>query len=113
MIFFIIGSSASTIVVLKYILHDRFSMTYMGPLHFFLGLEISQDASGIKLSHAKYVRDILDRFHMTSCKSAPTPFLSRIKLDDGMDTPLVENTLYRNLVGSILCWLWSLIIFLI
>jgi hypothetical protein len=26
----------------------------MGLLHFFLGLKISQDASGIKLSQAKY-----------------------------------------------------------
>jgi hypothetical protein len=39
----------SSIVVVKDILHDRFSMMNMGPLHFFLGLEISQDAYGIKL----------------------------------------------------------------
>jgi hypothetical protein len=37
----ITGSSASTIVVVKDILHDRFSMMDMGPLQFFLGLEIS------------------------------------------------------------------------
>jgi hypothetical protein len=98
----ITGSSTSAIVVVKDILHDRFSMTDMGPLHFFLGLEISQDASSIKLSQAKYVRDLLDRFHMTNCKSAPTPFLSGIRLEDGEDTPLVDNTLHRQLVGSIL-----------
>jgi hypothetical protein len=46
----ITGSSASTIVVVKYIFHDGFSMMDMGPLHFFLILEISQDASGIKIS---------------------------------------------------------------
>jgi len=80
--------------VVKYILHDRFSKTNMGPLHFFFGLEIRQDASCIKLSQAKYVMDILDRFHMIDRKSAHTPFLSGIKLEDGGDTPLVENTLY-------------------
>jgi hypothetical protein len=64
----------STIAGVKRILHDRFLMTDMGPLHFFLGLEISQDASGIKMSQAKYARDLLERFHMTDCKSAP--FLS-------------------------------------
>jgi hypothetical protein len=37
----IIGCSTSTIVAVKRILHDRFLMTDMGPLHFFLGLEIS------------------------------------------------------------------------
>jgi hypothetical protein len=46
----ITGCSASAIAVVKRILHDRFVMMDMGPLHFFLGLEISQDASGIKLS---------------------------------------------------------------
>ena len=83
------------IVAVKRILHDRFLMMDMGMLHFFLGLEISQDASGIKLSQAKYERDLLERFHMTDYKSAPTPFLLGVKLEDGVDTPLVENTLYR------------------
>jgi hypothetical protein len=102
MIFLIIGCSTSVIVAVKRILHDKFFMTDMGPLHFFLGLEISQDESGIKLSQAKYARDLLERFHMTDCKSASTPFLSGIKLDDGGETPLVDNTLYRQLVGRLL-----------
>jgi hypothetical protein len=50
----ITGCSTLAIVAVKRILHDRFFMTYMGPLHFFLGLEISQDGSGIKLFQAKY-----------------------------------------------------------
>jgi hypothetical protein len=98
----IIGCSTSAIAGVKRILHDMFLMMDMGPLHFFLGLEISQDASSIKLSQAKYARDLLERFHMTDCKSALTPFLSRVKLEDGGETPLVENTLYRQLVGSFL-----------
>jgi hypothetical protein len=39
---------------------------------------------------------------MTYCKSALTPFLSGVKLEDDGDTPLVENTLYRQLVGRFL-----------
>jgi len=98
----ITGSFASTIGLVKYILHDRFSMMDMGPLHFFIGLEISQDASGIKISQVNYVNDILDRFHMTDYKSAPTPFLYGNRLEDGGDTPLVDTTLYQYLVGSLL-----------
>jgi hypothetical protein len=94
--------STSGIVAVKRILHDRFLMMVMGPLHFFLGLEISQDASCIKLSQDKYAQDLLERFHMTDCKSAPTPFLSGVRLEDGGDTPLVDNKLYRQLVGSLL-----------
>jgi hypothetical protein len=71
----IIGFSTSAIVAIKRILHDRFLMTNMGLLHLFLGLEINQDASSIKLSKAKFVRDLLERFHMIDYNSAPTPFL--------------------------------------
>jgi hypothetical protein len=39
---------------------------------------------------------------MTDCKSAPTPFLSGVKLEDDRETPLVDNTLYIKLVGSLL-----------
>eukprot|EP00253_Pinus_taeda_P003569 PITA_03569 len=48
----ITSSSASAIAAVKTALHDRFSMTDMGPLHFLLGAEISQDATSIKLSQA-------------------------------------------------------------
>jgi hypothetical protein len=98
----ITGCSNSVIVAVKRILHEIFLMTDMGPLHFFLGLEISQDASGIKLSQAMYAREILERFHMTYCKSSPTPFLSGVKLEDGWETPLVDSTLYKQLVGILL-----------
>jgi hypothetical protein len=52
--FLITSFLTSTIVVVKRIFHDRFLMMEMGLLHFFLGIEISQDASRIKLSHARY-----------------------------------------------------------
>jgi len=39
---------------------------------------------------------------MTKDKPTTAPFLSRVHLEDGMDTPVVENTLYRQLVGSLL-----------
>jgi hypothetical protein len=98
----IISCSTSMIVAVKRILHDGFFMMAMGPLHFFLGLEISQDASGIKLSQTKYARDILERFHMTDYKYALTPFLSGVKLENGGETPLVDSTLYIQLLGSLL-----------
>jgi hypothetical protein len=37
----IIGCLTSSIVVVKRIFHDRFLMMKMGPLHFFLGLDIN------------------------------------------------------------------------
>ena len=45
---------------------------------------------------------MLNRFHMEDCKVAPCPFLSGIRLEEGGSTPLVDNTLYRYLIGSLL-----------
>ena len=39
---------------------------------------------------------------MTDYKSAPTPFLLGVKLEDGGETPLVDITLYIQLVGILL-----------
>jgi hypothetical protein len=39
---------------------------------------------------------------MIDCNSAPTPFLSGVKLEDGGETLLVSSTLYKHLVGSLL-----------
>eukprot|EP00253_Pinus_taeda_P020743 PITA_20743 len=39
---------------------------------------------------------------MTDCKPTQTPFLFGVRLEDGGDTPLVDNTLYQQLVGSLL-----------
>jgi hypothetical protein len=96
------GSLVSTMVSIKDILHDRLSMTDMGPLKVFLGIDMNQDDSRIKLCQAKYTKDLLVKFHLRNYKFASTPFFSRVRLHDGEDTRLVENTKYTNLVGSLL-----------
>jgi hypothetical protein len=39
---------------------------------------------------------------MEDCNSSPSPFLSGVILEDGEDNPLVDITLYKQLVGSLL-----------
>jgi hypothetical protein len=98
----ITGSTSSIIASVKTYLQDRFAMTDLGLLHYFLGIEITQSTSGIFLSQPKYALDLLSRFHMSDCKPAPTPFLSGVKLEAKCSTPLVDATLYRQLVGSLI-----------
>jgi hypothetical protein len=45
---------------------------------------------------------------MIDYKSALTPFLLGVKLEDGRETPMVDNTLYRQLVGSLLYLIHSI-----
>jgi hypothetical protein len=98
----ITDNSILVIFSVKGILHDMFSMTYMGPLHLFIVLKIIQDASGIKLSQDKYARYLMERFHMKDYKYGPTPFLSRVRLEDGLDTLVVDNILYIKIVWRLM-----------
>ena len=49
-----------------------------------------------------YVADLLLKLKMDECKEAEFPFLSGIKLGDFGASPLVDSSLYRQLVGSLL-----------
>ena len=40
---------------------------------------------------------------MSDCKASPSPFQSGVKLIVDCNTPLVDATLYRRLVGSLIC----------
>jgi len=39
---------------------------------------------------------------MTDCNFVPTYLLSRVRLEDGQDTPMLDNNFYRQLVGSLI-----------
>lgn len=50
--------------------HDLFSLKDLGPVHYFLGIEISRDSTGFYLNQRKYINDLLDRwsiFHVSPC----------------------------------------------
>eukprot|EP00253_Pinus_taeda_P004526 PITA_04526 len=98
----ITSNSRSTIVAIKYALHDKFFVTDMELLNYILGLEISQSNSRITLAQSKCAWNVIFIFKMTYCKPTATPFLSEMKLENGSTTPLVDCTLYMQLVGSLL-----------
>nr|GFD35278.1 putative ribonuclease H-like domain-containing protein [Tanacetum cinerariifolium] len=46
----------------KALMHEKFQMSAMGELNFFLGLQVLQKEDGIFLSQDKYVGDIFKKF---------------------------------------------------
>jgi len=74
---------------------NEFEMTDLGMMHYFLGIEIVQSDIGIFLSQKKYVRDILDRFHMHDCNSVNTPGECGSKLHKDLKGKKINNTLYK------------------
>nr|GEY34619.1 hypothetical protein [Tanacetum cinerariifolium] len=55
------------------LMHEKFQMSAMGELNFFLGLQVLQKEDGIFLSQDKYVGDILKKFGYSDVRSANTP----------------------------------------
>nr|GEZ73404.1 hypothetical protein [Tanacetum cinerariifolium] len=55
------------------LMHEKFQMSAMGELNFFLGLQVLQKKDGIFLSQDKYVGDILKNIGYSDVRSSNTP----------------------------------------
>eukprot|EP00253_Pinus_taeda_P013307 PITA_13307 len=77
-------------------------MTDLGLLHYYLGVEVWQTENNIFLSQSKYARNLVDKFRMQDCKPATTPMEPGLKLSAQSSSPLVDETLFRQLVGSLI-----------
>nr|GFB36248.1 hypothetical protein [Tanacetum cinerariifolium] len=84
------------------LMKDKFQMSFMGELTFFLGLQVKQKKDGIFISQDKYVAEILRKFRLTEGKSASTPIdieKPLLKDPDGKD---VDVHTYRSMIGSLM-----------
>jgi hypothetical protein len=71
-------------------------------MHYFLGLEVWQSPEKIFLNQRKYAVEILKRFDMLECKSMNTPMETKLKLLVDPLSELVDATLYRQIIGSVM-----------
>ncbi|GKA14467.1 retrovirus-related pol polyprotein from transposon TNT 1-94 [Tanacetum coccineum] len=76
--------------------HDKFEMSIMGELNFFLGIQIKQIEDGIFFNQSKYIKEMLKKFGLENSKPTKTPMSTKIKLtkDDKADS--VDSTKYRD-----------------
>ncbi|GJV59628.1 putative ribonuclease H-like domain-containing protein [Tanacetum coccineum] len=84
------------------LMHDKFKMSVMGKLTFFLGLQVLQKNDGIFISQEKYVGDILKKFGYTDVRTTKTPIDKENiwgKDGPGKDADL---HLYRSMIGSLM-----------
>ncbi|GJT67883.1 putative ribonuclease H-like domain-containing protein [Tanacetum coccineum] len=84
------------------LMKDKFQMSSMGELTFFLGLQVQQKKKGIFISQDKYVHEILRKFNYSDVKSASTlTDLEKPLVQDG-DAADVDEHLYRSMIGSLM-----------
>ncbi|GJX49418.1 putative ribonuclease H-like domain-containing protein, partial [Tanacetum coccineum] len=84
------------------LMKDKFQMSSMGELTFFLGLQVQQKKKGIFISQDKYVHEILKKFNYTDVKSASTPTDLERPLVKDSDADDVDEHLYRSMIGSLM-----------
>jgi hypothetical protein len=84
------------------IMTDRFEISMMGVLIFFLGFQIKEAKEGTFISQTKYTRDILKKFGMDKAKPIKMPIGTNGHLDLDLGGTSVDQKVYRSMIGSLL-----------
>nr|GEX21924.1 putative ribonuclease H-like domain-containing protein [Tanacetum cinerariifolium] len=84
------------------LMHEKFQMSVMGELNFFLGLQVLQKEDGIFLSHDKYIGDILKKFGFLDVRSSNTPMDKDNPWGKERTGKDIELHLYRSMIGSLM-----------
>ncbi|GJX62287.1 putative ribonuclease H-like domain-containing protein [Tanacetum coccineum] len=84
------------------LMHDKFQMSSIGELSFFLGLQVKQKSNGIFISQDKYVAEILKKFDFALVKTTSTPMETNKLLINDVEAEDVDVHLYRSMIGSLM-----------
>nr|GEW06068.1 copia protein [Tanacetum cinerariifolium] len=88
------------------LMKDKFQMSSIGELTFFLGLQVKQKDNGIFINQNSYVAEILKKFNFTDVKLASTPIETEKPLLKDRDSKDVDVHIYRYLKGKPHLGLW-------
>lgn len=77
-----------------------FELKDLGPLNYFLGIQITPTQFGITLIQSKYALDVLHRFHMANSKPTKTPCCLLVRLSPYKGVFLSDPTEFRSMVGA-------------
>nr|GEV21921.1 hypothetical protein [Tanacetum cinerariifolium] len=84
----------------KKLMHEKFQMSSMGELTFFLELQVKHRKDGTFISQDKYIAKILKKFRFTEVKTASTPMETQKPLLKDKDGEEVDVHMYRSMIGS-------------
>ncbi|GJT95289.1 putative ribonuclease H-like domain-containing protein [Tanacetum coccineum] len=84
------------------LMHEKFQISSMGELTFFLGLQVQQKKDGIFISQDKYVNEIFKKFGFTEVKIASTPIETQKPLLKDEDGKEVDVHMDRLMFGSLM-----------
>ncbi|XP_071676883.1 uncharacterized protein [Lolium perenne] len=99
----LVSSSVTAANRLVSSLRTAFAVKDLGKLHYFLGLEVTHDDTGLSMTQKKYSEDLMRRAGMLQCKPALTPMsvTDPLTSDDGTLLSAEDATEYRSVVGGL------------
>jgi hypothetical protein len=92
------STNKSTCEEFSRIMVQKFEMSMMGELKYFLGFQIKQLQDGTFISQTKYIQDILKKFGMKDGK----PMGTNGHLDLNTGGKSVDQKVYRSMIGYLL-----------
>jgi hypothetical protein len=96
------STNKSTCEEFSRIMIQKFEMSLMGELKYFIGFQIKQLQDGTFISQTKYIQDILKKFGMKDGKPIKTPIGTNGHLDLDTGGKSVDQKVYRSMIGSLL-----------
>jgi hypothetical protein len=81
---------------------QKFEMSMMGELKYFLGFQFKQLQDGTFINQTKYIQDILNKFGMKDAKPIKTPMGTNGHLDLDTGGKFVDQKVYWLMIGSLL-----------
>ncbi|VAI75072.1 unnamed protein product [Triticum turgidum subsp. durum] len=95
------ASSAEQLGQLTARLSVEFAMKDLGPLDYFLGIEVTGRPDGFFLHQDKYAHELLERASMLNCKPVATPVDTKAELSALDGSPAPDDPFYRSIVGAL------------
>jgi hypothetical protein len=84
------------------IMTDKFEISMMGELKFFLGFQIKQLEDDTFIIQTKYTHDFLKKFGMDKAKPIKTPMGTNGHLDLDMGAKSINQKVFRSMIGPLL-----------
>jgi len=81
---------------------QEFEMSMIGELNYFLGLQVKQTVEGIFISQSKYAKDLVKRYGLDGKSRTRTPMSTSVKISSDIVGKVVDPSLYRSMIGSLL-----------